>query len=134
MDPVLSLAFSLHSNRGVYALLLGSGVSRTAAIPTGWEVVVDLARKVARALGEEANCEPDPADWFKRKFGEPPTYNDLLARLCKTPAERQQLLRNYFEPSDGDESADLRRPTKAHRAIAAMVKSGHIRVVVTTNF
>ena len=38
-------------------LLLGSGVSRAAGIPTGWEVVIDLIRKVA-AL-ENENCDPE---------------------------------------------------------------------------
>lgn len=34
---------------GTYALLLGSGVSRAAGIPTGWEVTLDLVRKAAVA-------------------------------------------------------------------------------------
>ena len=58
IDPILSLAFSIQSNRGVYALLLGSGVSRAAEIPTGWEITLDLVRKLARSCGEE--CEPAP--------------------------------------------------------------------------
>lgn len=52
LDPLLSLAFSVHSNPGVYAVLVGSGLSRAAAIPTGWEIVLDLARKVAVLEGE----------------------------------------------------------------------------------
>jgi hypothetical protein len=31
---------SIYSNKGVFALLLGSGISRSAGIPTGWEVVL----------------------------------------------------------------------------------------------
>lgn len=58
IDPVHSLAFSIQANRGVYALLLGSGVSRAARIPTGWEITLDLVRKLA-ALHCEV-CEPDP--------------------------------------------------------------------------
>lgn len=34
-DPTTQLAFSMFENKGVYALLLGSGVSRSAGIPTG---------------------------------------------------------------------------------------------------
>ena len=30
LDPVLALAFAMHTTRGAYALLLGSGVSRSA--------------------------------------------------------------------------------------------------------
>src|SRR5437879_2506745 len=53
IDPLVSLAFSVHSSKGAYALLLGSGVSRAAGIPTGWEVVLDLIRKVAKLEGED---------------------------------------------------------------------------------
>ena len=41
-DDVATLALSLASNPGAYVLLLGSGVSRAAGIPTGWEVVEAL--------------------------------------------------------------------------------------------
>ena len=47
IDPVHSLAFSIQANPGVYAVLVGSGVSRTAKIPTGWEIILDLIRKLA---------------------------------------------------------------------------------------
>ena len=56
IDPVHSLAFSIQANRGVYAALVGSGVSRGAKIPTGWEVTLDLIRKLARLYGEK--CDP----------------------------------------------------------------------------
>jgi hypothetical protein len=32
---------------GTQALLLGSGVSRSAQVPTGWDVTLDLVRRVA---------------------------------------------------------------------------------------
>ena len=67
VDPILSLAFSMQSNRGVYALLLGSGVSRAAEIPTGWDITLDLVRKLACSVGEE--CKPDPEQWFLEKCG-----------------------------------------------------------------
>ena len=35
------MAFNLHNSPGVYALLLGSGISRDAGVPTGWEIVKD---------------------------------------------------------------------------------------------
>ena len=52
IDPVHSLAFSIQANPGVYAVLVGSGVSRTAKIPTGWEIILDLIRKLAAVHGE----------------------------------------------------------------------------------
>jgi hypothetical protein len=41
-DPTTQLAFSMFENTGVYAELLGSGVSRSAGIPTGWEITLEL--------------------------------------------------------------------------------------------
>ncbi len=132
IDPIQSLAFSMHSNPGVYALLLGSGVSRSAQIPTGWEITLDLIRKLAAASNESA--EPDPERWFQEKCGEPPDYSKLLNELAKTPAERQQLLRPYFEPNEQEREEGAKKPTAAHRAIAQLVAKGYIRIIITTNF
>lgn len=132
IDPIVSLAFSLQSNKGVYALLVGSGVSRPAGIPTGWEVVLDLARKLARLKAED--CEPDPAAWYRDAFGEDPDYAKLLSEIARSPAERNLLLRNYFEPTEEECEQGLKVPTEAHKAIAELVTSGYIRVIITTNF
>lgn len=132
IDPINSLAFSMHANRGVYAVLLGSGVSRSARIPTGWEITIELVRKVAALQG--VNCEPDPAAWFLETTGRNPDYSELLDMVAKTPAERQQLLRTYWEPTEQEREEGAKVPTKAHRAIADLVKLGYIRVILTTNF
>ena len=132
IDPIQSLAFSIQSNRGVYAVLLGSGVSRSAKIPTGWEVTLDLIRKLAKLCGEV--CDPDPELWYEKKFGSSADYSNLLDELVKTPAERQQLLRPYWEPNDQEREEGEKQPTTAHRAIAALAARGFIRVILTTNF
>jgi hypothetical protein len=132
IDPMVSLAFAIYSNKGAYALLLGSGTSRAAGIPTGWEVVLDLIRKVAKLEGEE--CGADPAVWFKAKHGLEADYGKLLDVVAKTPTERQQLLRGYFEPTADERAQGLKLPSAAHRAIAWLVSEGYIRVIVTTNF
>lgn len=132
IDPVHSLAFSIQANRGVYAILLGSGVSRAARIPTGWEITLDLICKLAALQGEL--CEPDPERWYLAKFGRAANYSDLLNVLAKTPAERQQLLRTYWEPNEQEREEGAKQPTEAHRAIATLVAQGFIKVVITTNF
>lgn len=132
IDPILSLAFSVHSNQGIYALLLGSGVSRAAGIPTGWEVVLDLIRKLAHLRGE--NCEPDPAAWYRSEYQEEPDYAKLLDAIAKSPSERSQLLKGYFEPTEDEREQGLKLPTAAHKAIANLVANGYIRVILTTNF
>ena len=132
IDPVHSLAFSIQANRGVYAVLVGSGVSRAARIPTGWEVTLDLIRKLSKLCGE--TCDPDPELWYRKKFERAADYSDLLDELAKTPAERQQLLRGYWEPNDREREEGEKQPTAAHRAIAALAAEGFIRVILTPNF
>jgi hypothetical protein len=132
IDPILSLTFSIHSNQGVYALLLGSGVSRSAGIPTGWEVVLDLIRKLAHLRNED--CEPDPDVWYRSQYQEEPDYSKLLDALAKSPSERNQILKGYFEPTEDEREQGLKVPTAAHKAIADLVANGYIRVILTTNF
>lgn len=134
IDTLNSLAFSMQANPGVYALLLGSGVSRSAKIPTGWEITLDLVSKLAAAQGEEDVRSLDPENWYREKFGKDPDYSDLLDELAKTPAERQQLIRGYLEPTEEERADGLKAPTPAHKAIAKLVAQGYVRVVITTNF
>ncbi|MBB4155059.1 hypothetical protein GGQ80_002976 [Sphingomonas jinjuensis] len=119
-------------NPGVYALLLGSGISRAAEIPTGWDITVDLVRRIAAAEG--VTEEQDWAAWHKVRFGNSPGYSSLLDALSVTPAERRAVLHQYIEPTADDLEAGRRVPTKAHHAIARLVRDGFVRVIVTTNF
>ena len=132
INPIETLAFSMHAKPGVYAVLAGSGVSRAAKIPTGWEITLDLVRKLAAVRKE--TCEPDPERWYRNAFSEDADYSNLLDTLCGTAAERQQLLRGYFEPSAEEREEGSKQPTAAHRAIAALAAKGFIRVILTTNF
>src|SRR5271165_3557352 len=110
IDPLLTLAVSMHAQKGVYAILLGSGVSRSAQIPTGWEVVLDLTSRLARVSGEYCEGEAS-AIWYKTKYGDVPDYSRLLDALAATPAERQQLLRDYFEPTQEEAGQGIKTPT-----------------------
>ena len=47
--------------------LFGSGVSRVAKVPTGWEITLDLVRKLAELRGEA--CDPDPELWYQDRYG-----------------------------------------------------------------
>lgn len=132
IEPAQSLAFSIQSAPGVYALLLGSGVSRAAGIPTGWEITLDLIRKLASASGERA--DPSPEQWYRDTFGAEPDYSEIIQQLAKTRAERQQLLRSYVEPTEQEREDGKKVPTRAHHAVAALVERKFVRVIVTTNF
>ena len=132
IDPIHSLAFTIHANPGVYAVLVGSGLSRAAKIPTGWEITMDLVRKLARVRKE--TCEPDPERWYVDTFNEPADYSKILDEIAKTPAERQQLLRRYWEPNAQEIEDGDKQPTVAHREIAKLAKRGVIKIIITTNF
>ena len=132
MDPLISLAFALQSNKGVYALLLGSGISKPAQIPTGWDIVIDLIGRTAALRGDDKL--DDPGGWYRNTFGKDADYSSLLDALAKTQAERQQLLRAYFEPNEQDREEGLKKPTAAHQSIASLVARGYVKVILTTNF
>src|SRR5580658_1280327 len=132
IDPMTSLAMSVQTNPGGYALLLGSGVSSAASIPTGRQITLDLIERLAAA--ENENTNGDPSDWFHKKFKRDPDYSFLLEHVYDQ-ASRQAALRVHFEPGSAeDKQAGKKMPTKAHRAIARLVRDGYIRVVITTNF
>jgi hypothetical protein len=95
VDPTLPLAFSVRSGPGVYAVLLGSGISRAAGIPTGWEVTLDLISKLGVASGEADDAEVDPVAWFRAAHAEEPDYSRVVDHLAATPVDRQRLLKGY---------------------------------------
>ena len=132
VEPILCLAISMQASKGTYALLLGSGVSRSAKIPTGWEVTLDLTRKLAMMKGQ--NCDPDPEVWFKATFGEDADYARLLKEVGKTAADRRAILKTYFEATEEERLRGEKLPTEGHKRIAELVSKGYIRVIVTTNF
>ena len=132
-DPFVGLALAMQSSPGLFALLVGSGISNTAGIPTGWAVVSDLAGRVAVADGD---TEPpsDPIAWYVDRYGGSPDYSGLLKAVAPTAAQRRDLLAAYFAPTDEDRENELKTPTRAHQAIARFVARGTVRVIVATNF
>ena len=131
-DPITQLAFSVYENRGVFAVLLGSGLSRSAEIPTGWEITLDLVRRVATAQGVEE--QSDWAKWYREETGQEPNYSLLLEEIANSPDERRAILHRYIEPDEQDRAEGRKIPTKAHHAIAQLVRAGYVRVIATTNF
>jgi hypothetical protein len=132
LDPVSSIAFEMQAAKGVFALLLGSGVSRAAKIPTGWDITLDLVRAVATLQDADAGTAPET--WYQTTFGKAPEYSHLLDRLASTPTLRQQVIRPYIEPNEVERARGEKLPTAAHHAIARLMQLGYVRVVLTTNF
>ena len=132
VTPDVQMTFSVATQPGVYALLLGSGISKGAGVRTGWEVAEDLARQLAHQQNEDPG--DDPIGWYKRWTGASPDYPSLVEALAPSPANRRNLLRSYFEPTSDDELAQAPVPSSAHRSIAGLVADGLVSVIVTTNF
>jgi hypothetical protein len=130
-DTLINLSFSMHSGPGTFALLLGSGISQGAEIPTGWEIVRDLIRQLATLEGE-----PDidnPEQWFEEKYHEAPKYSFLIERVAPSPTDRQNLLKQYIEPTDSQREQGSKVPSQSHKSIAQLVKNGTVRIILTTN-
>jgi len=89
-DALLVLAASLDFGWGVYAALIGSGMSTAAGIMTGWELTKDLAEPEARHRGgttppgfQSANVDSmvsQRAAWADR-------LGDAVGDLVKPPVE-----------------------------------------------
>lgn len=136
LDPATTLATSMHAQPGMYALLLGSGVSRAAEIPTGWQIVTDLVTRVATVTSpdEVDAARTDPETWWREHYGSDLGYSTLLEQLAPAPAGRQALIDQFFDRPEDEEDEHVARPTAAHRAIAYLIKRGSVQVVITTNF
>ena len=131
-DSDISLAYSVYSNPGVYGVLLGSGVSSGAGIPTGWQIVQELIRRLGLMHGEPDVL--DPVAWFRAKFSEEPEYGKVLEKLAPLAPERRNLLREFFEPTPEERDMGIKQPTAGHRALATLAAGGYVRVFITTNF
>ena len=132
VDPLVSLASGVQSGPGVFALLLGSGVSRSAGVPTGWEVVEILAQRLADAEGADTGGEP--VDWYRERFGGDPGYSELVAQLGPSKGEQVNLLKGMIEGSEEDREEGSGRLSQAHSAVAGLAAKGYVKVIVTTNF
>ncbi|MEM9202778.1 MAG: SIR2 family protein [Actinomycetota bacterium] len=129
IDETTGLAFALNSQPGVFAVLIGSGVSRAADIPTGWGMTLNLVERLAAAEGAEAAGNPE--GWYEAQYEEPVGFSTLIERLAPTPSDRRALVGTYIEPLPDQAN---RTPTTAHRRLAALAKRGSVKVFVTTNF
>lgn len=141
LDPQLSLALAVSRSPGVYALLLGSGVSTAAGIPTGWKIVQSLIGDLAAAAAPDdpaalAAASGDPERWWQDNVDAdtPLGYSTLLDQLSNRPAGRDRQLAGFFEATDEDRTENRKVPGAAHRLIAELVRRGSVRVIVTPNF
>ncbi len=80
---------------------------------------------------ESVTESEDWEEWYRVKYNKEPSYSEILDTLASTQSERRAVLESFIATDDDGEP---RKPTKAHHAIAQLVASGSVRVVITTNF
>ena len=97
---MVSLASSIHASPNTYALLLGSGISVSSGVPTGWGVTLDLVERLAKARGEDTG--DDPVLWYRNQTEGDPDYSALLTELAPSQGDRRNLLEQFFQPSEED--------------------------------
>lgn len=122
----------MHRSPGSHVAIVGAGMSVDSGLPSGWQVEEQLIGEVAAQRGTDLGGTT-PHKWWQATFGEPATYQRLLGKLAPTPVERQRLLRPYFEGGWNPDHGEV-APSGAHRALAELVRSGAIRIVITLNF
>lgn len=127
LDPIVSLSVALAEAPGTCAFFLGSGVSRDAGVPTGWEVMRDGLRRLHQL--ETTSAEPledhELDAWLVETGRDSITYSELLELIAPDQAVRREYLAGLFEQ---------REPGPTHQALARLGERGLVRVFVTTNF
>lgn len=134
VDPRVALATGMHASQGIYAVLVGSGMSSAAGIPTGWKVVQDLIVRTAVADGADRQAVVDspPEKWWVTQGRPEPRYDTLIEAVASTDGARRSLLQGYFDPPPG--LGGPIQPTAGHEALAQLCASGRVRLILTTNF
>ncbi|MGB4201545.1 MAG: hypothetical protein WBK65_09130, partial [Thermotogota bacterium] len=107
IDVTLKIALTVRNNPGKFALLIGSGLSQSAGIPTGVEVVRSILSELARASGVDT---PDPTEWYRLHFGEDPNYSRLLEKISQTRTERKGVLQKYYEATPEERAKGVKVP------------------------
>jgi NAD-dependent SIR2 family protein deacetylase len=126
IDPILPLSISIAEGNGTYAIFLGSGISSEAGIPTGSKLL-DLTKEKLYIMNKsllKIQNQDDYQKWIDQKEIKDMTYSDLLG-MFNSEEDRRIFLEQFFVNA---------KPTESHRNIAAMVKNGLVKVIITTNF
>jgi len=126
IDSMSALTSSMHASPGLYAVLVGSGISRSAGQPGAWEILGKLITSYATAQGVDLEpSDASPFDWWYQKMGVLPDYSNVLEQLEPTRGGRQNRLATHFQHAT---------PSSAHQDLAGLCHSGKVQVVITTNF
>lgn len=127
LDPIVSLSVALEEAPGSCVFFLGSGVSRDAGVPTGYEVMRDGLRRLHQLATTSSDSASDAEldKWLASTGRSDITYSALLDLIAPDAAIRREYLASFF---DGKE------PGPTHNLLAGLAARGLTNVFVTTNF
>lgn len=122
-----------------YAWLLGAGASAAAGIPTGYAMITDFKKRIFCEMSGAKLKEVDADDplWIQRidtflasrsvlpPSNDPTEYAAAFEAVYPTPQDR----RNYISLA-----VQKGTPSYAHRVLAALITTGRVPCVFTTNF
>ena len=133
----LGRSLAVHTSQ--FAWFLGAGAWAAANIPTGYDMIVDFkARLFCDAIGvPRREIDPTDAMWLERieahfdgtgglpATGHPNEYSAAFEAVFPAEAER----RSYIEQAVRQGSSSF-----GHRVLAALIASGQLPCLFTTNF
>lgn len=127
LDPIVSLSVALAEAPGTCAFFLGSGVSRDAGVPTGYEVMRTGLRRLHQLEtgAESPAADPELDTWLAETGRSDISYSDLLELIAPDQAVRREYLAGFFEGTE---------PGPTHEALGRLAEQGLVRVFITTNF
>jgi len=126
LDPIVQLAVGMATSPGSYAVVVGSGVSLEAGVPTGEQVLTATKQRMYAAAnpGQPADLAQIAA-WLAEQGLADSSYSELLAQAFPGEQSRRDYLASFFDGTT---------PGPSHLALARLAAAGLVRVLVTTNF
>jgi NAD-dependent SIR2 family protein deacetylase len=139
VEPLTSLVRSLAVNGAHVGWLFGAGTSASAGVPTAGQLLDEFkaalyASECNLDRARVAMADPLVAERVRRYFdgahslaplGASEEYAVAFERAYPDPAVRRQCLDRWLERG---------RPSFGHRVVAALMATGHLRWIATTNF
>ena len=133
------LALSLSVRARSYAWFIGAGASAAAGVPTAFNMILDFKTQLFCSATGISRREIDPTDplWNQRitsyfdnshglpANGDPEEYAAAFEAVFPDAADRRQYIAECVRRGT---------PTFGHRLVAAMITSGQMQCVFTTNF
>lgn len=127
MNPIVKLIANALPGDKKYILFAGAGVSKDAAIPTTWDLMLKTAGLlyIADNPNKEIDSDFNLEKWFIESKYAQMEYSELMELIYSKNPDQQDFLKKNLNNNDTGES---------HKGIAELSRRGIIRAIITTNF